>query len=85
MEKYKYNKVLSYTVNGDDNQEALIIDYFQYEDYGISKIIRYGFWEDYKKILPIKIFNFSYSGSMSTSSTSSELLWLYLILYILNI
>ena len=74
MEEGKYNKVLSYTVDSDDNEETLIIDYFRYEEYGISQIIRYGFWEDCTKRLPIRIFHFTPSGRMSITTTSIEAL-----------
>lgn len=69
MEGEKYNRVLSYTFNSDECEETLIIDSFQYGDYGISQIVRSGFWEDYANILPVRSYHFTSCGNMSITIT----------------
>lgn len=60
----RYDRVLSYINDEDNNEESLIVDLFKYNNEGnVSKIIRSGFFEAKSNILPIREFNFSYIDS----------------------
>ena len=59
----RYDKVLSYINDGDNHEEFLFIDQFEYDNADITKIVRYGFWEEKSNILPIREFEFSYIGA----------------------
>lgn len=57
----RYERVLSYIKDEDNDEESLIVDLFKYDNKGnITKIIRHGFFEEQSKILPVREFNFTY-------------------------
>ena len=58
----KYDKILSYVNDEDNDEESLTVDLFEYDEYdNIKKIIRYGFFEEKSNILPVREFDFSYT------------------------
>ena len=57
----RYDKVLSYINDEDNDEESLIIDLFKYDNEdNVIKITRYGFCEEKSNTLPFREFNFLY-------------------------
>lgn len=65
LQNNKYDKVLSYIKDENNDEESLIIDLFEYYNDDITKIIRFGFWEERSNILPVREFDFSYTEAKS--------------------
>lgn len=70
----RYDRVLSYINDEDNDEESLIIDLFKYDNNdNITKIIRYGFLKEKSNILPIREFNFLYTDNKMRILAKDEL------------
>lgn len=57
----RYDRVLSYINDEDNDEESLTVDLFKYDNKeNITKIIRHGFFEEKSNVLPVREFNFLY-------------------------
>ena len=65
----RYDKVLSYI---NDEEESLIIDLFKYDEDEITKIVRYGFWEEKSNILLVREFDFSYTDTTKVKISATD-------------
>lgn len=77
----RYDKVLSYINDEDNDEESLIIDLFKYDDDDITKIIRYGFWEEKSNILPVREFDFSYTDATKVKISATDKLGRKILVY----
>ncbi len=77
----RYDKVLSYINDEDNDEESLIIDLFKYDDDDITKIIRYGFWEEKSNILPVREFDFSYTDDTKVKISATDKLGKKILVY----
>lgn len=70
----RYDRVLSYINDEDNDEESLIIDLFKYDNNdNITKIIRYGFLKEKSNILPVREFNFLYTDNKMRILAKDEL------------
>lgn len=70
----RYDRVLSYINDEDNDEESLIIDLFKYDNNdNITQIIRYGFLKEKSNILPVREFNFLYTDNKMRILAKDEL------------
>lgn len=70
----RYDRVLSYINDEDNDEESLIIDLFKYDNNdNITKITRYGFFKEKSNILPVREFNFLYTDNKMRILAKDEL------------